>query len=271
MSKIETLKRQNPDLNVNLIDFIAQVDPSNTNKYLSFLIKMLKENSSNSNLNILQHIFGEDNIVALKKFEEHSVANRIKNKDIGLYTSFKQIKDEVAEADEIVRLKEIEKQTKVLFTSNEWLMLIPLSFEASKVYGANTRWCTTQKQHWDRYISRYKLIYIINKTKNEKWAISISKDLKEIQGWLANDDEVSPLGIPIPSNLYEIIHQEILKQESVLNLMPPSEPAYKTYKTFEQTLSLFDIDDDVFTSIEPRLRDGGVEYMVDYINNIYRR
>lgn len=236
MSKIETIKRQNPDLNVNLIDFIAQADPSETNKYLAFLIKMLKENSSNSNLHILQHIFGENNLIELKKFEEHCRADRIKNKDIGLYTSFKQISDEVKEADEIFKVKQAEKQIKVLFKDDNWLMLIPLSFESSKIYGANTKWCTTTKVHWSRYIDKYKLIYIINKSKNEKWAISVKKDLSEIQGWLSNDDEVSPLSIPIPSNLYQIIHEEIQKKETVLDLMEPE--IAREYKP--QNFSLFE-------------------------------
>lgn len=40
MSRIDELKRQNPNLNVNLIDLIAEADPSDSYKYLGFLIKM---------------------------------------------------------------------------------------------------------------------------------------------------------------------------------------------------------------------------------------
>jgi len=216
MSRIDDLKRQNPQLNVNLIDLIAEADPSGTYKYLGFLIKMLKENSSNNNMNILRHLFGEENILALSKFEEHSIANRIKVKDIGLYNSFKQIKDEVAEADEIVRTKEMEKQAKVIYKDDEWLVLIPLSYEASHLYGRNTKWCTTQEKYWTQYKSEYKLIYIINKKNdNVKYAISSKTSHDLVQGWRPDDSEINPFMIPIPSQILSVVIMEIRDKESI--------------------------------------------------------
>jgi hypothetical protein len=177
---------------------------------------MLKDNSSNNNMNILRHIFGEENILALTKFEEHSIANRIKVKDIGLYTSFKQIKDEVHEADEIVRTKEMEKQTKIIHKDDDWLALIPLSYEASKLYGRGTKWCTTQERYWNQYKSDYKIIYIINrKNDNVKYAISskISHDL--VEGWRANDETINPFMIPLPAQILGLIAIEIRDKESI--------------------------------------------------------
>lgn len=219
MSRIDDLKRQNPQLNVNLIDLIAEADPSDSYKYLGFLIKMLKENSSNNNMNILRHIFGEENILALKKFEDHSQANRIKLKDIGLFNSFKQIKDEVAQADEIVRVKEMEKQTKVIHKDDEWLVLIPLSYEASKLYGNGTKWCTTQERYWNQYIPDYKLIYIINRKKdNVKYAISSKVATTLVEGWKSNDDPISPFLIPIPSEIFALITIELRDTLSITNM-----------------------------------------------------
>lgn len=219
MSRIDDLKRQNPTLNVNLIDLIAEADPSDSYKYLGFLIKMLKDNSSNNNMNILRHIFGEENILALSKFEEHSRANRIKVKDIGLYTSFKQIKDEVKEAEEIVRIKEMEKQTKVIHKDDDWLVLIPLSYEASKLYGRNTKWCTTQEKYWTQYIPNYKLIYIINrKNDNVKYAISSKVDYDLVEGWKANDESVNPFMIPLPAQILGLIAIEIRDKRSITKM-----------------------------------------------------
>ncbi len=216
MSRIDDLKRQNPGLNVNLIDLIAEADPSGSYKYLGFLIKMLKDNSSNNNMNILRHIFGEENILALTKFEEHSIANRIKVKDIGLYTSFKQIKDEVHEADEIVRTKEMEKQTKIIHKDDDWLTLIPLSYEASKLYGRGTKWCTTQERYWNQYKSDYKIIYIINrKNDNVKYAISSKVGYDLVEGWKANDETINPFMIPLPAQILGLIAIEIRDKESI--------------------------------------------------------
>ena len=219
MSRIDDIKRQNPNLNINLIDLIAEADPSDSYKYLGFLIKMLKENSSNNNMNILQHIFGEENLLELKKFDDHSKSNRVKVKDISLYNSFKQIKDEVRYADEIIRIKEMEKQTKILHKDDEWLVLIPLSYEASKLYGNGTKWCTTQEKYWNQYISDYKIIYIINrKNENIKYAISSKVEITLVEGWESNDDPISPFLIPIPSTLFSLITTELRDGLSIVKI-----------------------------------------------------
>jgi hypothetical protein len=219
MSRIDDLKRQNPNLNVNLIDLIAEADPSDSYKYLGFLIKMLKDNSSNNNMNILRHIFGEENILTLKKFHDHSNANRVRVKDIGLFNSFKQIKEEVSYADEVVRIKEMEKQTKILFKDEDWLVLIPLSYEASKLYGNGTKWCTTQERYWEQYLPDYMLIYIINrKDENKKFAISSKSNVDLVEGWKSNDDPISPFMIPIPTNILSIITEVIREKDAVEDL-----------------------------------------------------
>ena len=42
MSKIDKLKEQHPELNVSIIDLLSKIDPSDTNKYVEFLIKQIK-------------------------------------------------------------------------------------------------------------------------------------------------------------------------------------------------------------------------------------
>ena len=39
MSRLDKLKEQHKDLNINLIDLLAKSDPSTTYKYLPFIIK----------------------------------------------------------------------------------------------------------------------------------------------------------------------------------------------------------------------------------------
>lgn len=232
MSRIDDLKKQNPNLNINLIDLIAEADPSDSYKYLGFLIKMLKENSSNNNVNILRHMFGEENLLALKKFDDHSRANRIKVKDISLYNSFKQIKEEVSEADELVRIKEMEKQTKILYKNDEWFVIIPLSYEASRLYGKGTKWCTTQEKYWNQYIPDYKIIYIIDKKNNNNYAISCKVSNNLVEGWMSNDDPINPFIIPIPFEILAKITEEIRKGESITDM--------HEYKTINKRSSYID-------------------------------
>ena len=101
----------------------------------------------------------------------------------------------------------------------EYCVVIPLSYEASKIYGANTKWCTTQEKYWNEYYKNYKLIYIIDKVKNQKYAISRKKDNPlKIQAWLSNDDETNPLLLPISSEVMSLVSSEVQKDESVYDL-----------------------------------------------------
>lgn len=227
MSRLDKLKEQHPELNVPLIDMLVKVDPTKTYKYTEFLIKMVKHYFADNDapdigLNIAIEILGTENVELLNEFETHSKANRIENKDISSYKNWLEIKESVDDAKEVLRLKELEKQVNKLYEDDEWLVVIPLSFEASKSYGSSTKWCTTQEQHWRSYYKEYKLIYIINKLSNEKYAISREKEKDyNIQAWLSNDDETSPLLIPIPKEIMSILIDELRKNESIDDLIEP--------------------------------------------------
>lgn len=233
MSRLDRLKEQHPEMNISLIDMLAKVDPTSTYKYTEFLIKMTKhyfidDEASDIGLNIAIDVLGSENVESLNEFEKHSKAGRIKNSDISSYRSWIQIQDSVKEAEDIVRMKELEKQVKKLYEDDEWLVVTPLSFEASKVYGMNTKWCTTQERHWNDYISNYKLIYILNKLTDEKYAVSRDKrNDSKIQAWLSNDNETSPFMIPIPTNIMEIITNEVRKKECVTDLTKKEEFNYQ--------------------------------------------
>lgn len=224
MSRLDRLKEQHPELNVSLIDIIASVEPSETYKYMGFLIKMLKNeyykkgDVPSMHRGIMIKLFEYENLSLLIDFEKHSRANRLSNPDIGQYRSFKEIQKEVKRADEVVKLKELEKQVKKLYETDFWLVLIPLSFEASKMYGTNTKWCTTQERYWDDYKSKYKLIYIINKKNDIKYAVSSATTEDKVQGWLANDKESNPMLWSIPNDVMNVLVEEVRKKESVVEL-----------------------------------------------------
>ena len=253
MSRLDRLKEQHPELNISLIDMLAKVDPSNTYKYTEFLIKMTKkmfiyDYASDIGLNIGIDIIGSDNVDLLNEFEIHSRAGRIKNSDISSYKDWRQIENSVVDADEIIRMKELEKQVNKLYDDSEWLVVIPLSFESSKVYGMGTKWCTTQENHWNDYISNYKLIYIINKLSNEKYAISRDKRSdSKIQAWLSDDKETSPFMLPLPPNIMSIITEEVRKKECVKDLMGGisddiDEDVYDVMKYVERLYSSYTVN-----------------------------
>ena len=225
MSKIDKLKEQHPELNVSIIDLLSKIDPSDTNKYVEFLIKQIKNSydydgdNTNLSLYIITEIVGDVNVETLNEFDRHCKVNRIKKNDISQYKNWTEMKESVRITNESVKQKELETQVIKLLDNDEYCVVIPLSYEASKIYGANTKWCTTQEQHWKNYIRDYKLIYIMDKVKNDKYAVSIKTgDKSKIQGWLSDDKEVSPLTLPISSEVITLIINEINKDESIVEM-----------------------------------------------------
>jgi len=274
MSRIKQLKEQNPILSMSFIDMLATIDPSKTNKYLDFLIRMIKTNYGDSNNNdflienIMSTVFGQSNLSTLREFDEHNSANRIKNNDISKFTTFHDLALEVEKAKEILKQKEIEKQVKKLYSDDDWLVLIPLSYEASAKYGSGTKWCTTQEIHWNTYRLNYKLIYIIGK--NEKYAISLSTNGDNIQGWLENDDEINPLLLNIPLNILGIIIEENNKNEAIIDLDPNYTPAPKLNRRTRRVTREVTRNGNEYLLYDEEEYDEEIQEQVDTLNNQIR-
>ena len=223
MSRLDKLKEQHPELNITIIDLIGMIDPTDTYKYSEFLIKKLKTWYDNTDVRygIGIDLFGEEQVEILNEFEQHCKAKRIEKNDISQHTEFRTLRTEVDKAKEIVRLKELEKQTKKLLEYGEWLVMIPLSYEAAKLYGANTKWCITEEKYWNNYVENYKIIYVINRSTDVKYAISRDKtDDKDLKAWLSDDSETSPLLLNIPQEIWSVVIPELQKEESIWDLLP---------------------------------------------------
>jgi len=227
MSRLDKLKEQHPDLNVSLIDIITSLDPTGTYKYTEFLIKNFKRDNQyySPNLDELKgylgvFLFGSNEIEVLNEFERHSRANRIKEKDISKYKNFLELHEQVKIAEDIEKQKEVEKQILKIHEDDTWLVLTPLSFDASRVYGSNTKWCTTQERYWDKYLKTHRLVYCINKKIDTKVAFSRDYGEDKFQAWTADDSEVSPMFIDwIPDEIFLKIRKELQKNERTIDLI----------------------------------------------------
>lgn len=223
MAKLDRIKQNNPELNVTIIDVIRSIDPSSTNKYCEFLIKMIKKNDNHQQTIVnalVSGLFGVKTIETLHKFEEHSKANRIplEYRDISSHSEWLTIEEAVKIADEVVKRKQLEKETKKLFENDEWVVLIPESYEASQLYAYNTKWCITQKSYWNDYKKSSRIIFVINKKNDEKYAISKRMGDSVIQGWDAKDKETSPLIWEFTDEIWKILRSELKKTKLDLDL-----------------------------------------------------
>lgn len=246
MSRLDKLKEQHPELNVSVMDVIAKLDPTKTYKYTEFLVRKFKEfydEYDDWTIGLGMEMMGSENMESLNEFEIHAKANRITNPDISQYKDFNQIHKAVEEAEEKVRLKELEKQVIKLYDDDEWSVVIPLSYEASKTYGTNTKWCTTQERYWNDYYKTYKLIYIQNKKTNEKYAVSRHwEDNKKVQAWMSNDNETSPMLLPLPIEVMSVILCEVNKTDTIFELQSKHNIATETKSKKEGKPDVFDAE-----------------------------
>lgn len=216
MSRIDDLKKQHPQLNVSLIDIIASIDPTTSYKYTPFMVKLLKNELETDDVKreIAEILFDKECISYIKRFEIHCVAQRIVKNDITRYSGIDEVISAVKEGDEVVKQKEAERQIIKLYDKDGYLIVIPLTFEASKSYGANTKWCITQQSYWKDYQWKYRIIYVIDKNTNTKWAVSRKyDDDSHVKGWTQQDKEISPLMFNLPEEIIMFIMKELKKPQ----------------------------------------------------------
>lgn len=123
----------------------------------------------------------------LLEFDEMMENNLIPETDISTYDSFTKIQEQLNIAYTKKILKEERGLVDVVFENDEWLAVRPLTFEASKKYGAGTKWCTTSENnphHFYRYSQSGVLIYLYNKLNNRKFGIHFNMEDEKLRSHL---------------------------------------------------------------------------------------
>lgn len=245
MSRIENLKKQNPDFTIEIIDILNSLfdkvkytelsvnliknrrkkHPNITEDLINDLVTYFgqdRENLSKKTYEELVNItrvfyeyFGNDNFNTIKKFVEYNEKGLIKENDLSKFKSFEDLELQVSLAALKLIDKDLEKQIIKLYETDEWLLIKPMSFLASKKYGANTKWCTTMDSnpdHYIRYSRRGILIYCLNKLNGEK--VGVFKNLdetqdKELSFWNIIDVRIDSMESGLPSDVLDIIKNDL--------------------------------------------------------------
>ena len=91
-----------------------------------------------------------------------------------------------------------KNDVKKVYEDDEWLILIPLSMDASCYWGNGTHWCTATRNEKENYFERYnnngELLININKKTREKYQFHI-----ESMSYMNKEDE--PISGPILKNI----------------------------------------------------------------------
>jgi len=146
-------------------------------KYMDFIVKVG---------------FQDDLLELLTKFEKLTNKGIIGNKDINNYT-YESLKDEINFTKNIKtqRQQKIDIKKDVIVVSQNPLVIIPLTKEASILYGKNTKWCTSalKGNRFDEYfIGRdLTLFYVIDKN---KWAVALDSDGNLNSCWNAINNNI---------------------------------------------------------------------------------
>jgi hypothetical protein len=244
MSRIEELKKQNPNLSINVIDIINEI--LSKSKYTEMSINLIKnkfDTKDNNKKHIIDELvneyqlnrelleekeylevmniykvvsdyFGYSNAQTLFKFIELNEKKLIINNDLSTYKTFDELDLQISLAELRGIDKEMEKQCLKLLENDEWLVLKPLSYLASLKYGSSTKWCTAMKDNPDyyfRYTKRGILIYVINKKTGNKVAGFKSLDdsyEEETSFWNILDKRIDSLEAGLPHEIMDIFKDE---------------------------------------------------------------
>ncbi len=244
MSKINELKQQNSYYGKSLIDILSDV--FDKSKYVELAVNLIKNNANNTdeyqideimrdldrNYGIPKHVLeglgkteiqilynalftvGSPNVSNLIKFAEYNERKLVDKNDLSTYKSFEELETQLGLVELKLMDKELQAQTQVLYSADEWLVLKPLSYEASLKYGANTKWCTAMKherEYFTRYSKRGIVIYCINRSTGEKIAAfkSINPDYEaETSFWNAQDARLDSMETNLPYYILSIIRDE---------------------------------------------------------------
>ena len=247
MGKIEELKKQNPNFNINIIDIINDV--YGKSKYTEMVINLIKnkynkrEGDSNyysdihrelvreykvkpnkligktvfelvNMIRVFSENIGYNESKTIEKFIELNEKNLITQKDLTTYKTIEELELQISLSDLKIVDKELEKQVLKLMETDEWLVLKPLSYQASVKYGSGTKWCTASKNESDyyfRYSKRGILIYCINKKTGDKVAGFKNLDLsyeKETSFWTIIDLRTDSIDCDLPEDVMNIFKEE---------------------------------------------------------------
>jgi len=177
MSRIDELKKQHPHFDFSYFDVFRRIDPSKSGKYIPVFSKVLSneiekriesmddynhyitERLKNysfdcSNLTLFElfitnhfiDIVGDNQIILINEFIDYMERGLVDNKDVLTYKNIDDIRGAISLASLKEYAKDLESQIHKEYEDDIWLIVRPLSFEASAKYGASTKWCTTYKR-----------------------------------------------------------------------------------------------------------------------------
>jgi hypothetical protein len=250
---IKNLKKDNEILSMSLIDMLSKYDISKTKKYTQFLVKMMKReiqtifeydtesqyelktddeffdlfNPKSIDGKFLNHIIqncfiGSDRLRLFTEFTKLMERGVIENKDISTYDSWDMMEGEFFRGKHKQMFKDSKKEVKKIYEDEDYLILKPLTYNASCVYGYNTKWCTAMITDPSYFYSHSMgvLIYLMDKKRNKKFAfhnqvpslydkfLFDDTDQRIFKTWDETDKNIDSIQSGLPFSILELIYNQ---------------------------------------------------------------
>jgi hypothetical protein len=222
MARVKDLKVQNPNYTIDVIEVLASMDPSKSNKYLPFMIKCTADWVEWINNELRNETFKEM-FEVIKDFEDLSQRNLLENKDIYSYESNQDIIEAVKLAKEKVTRSEVKKkETEVLYEDDHWLVVYPLTTRSSNLYGKGTKWCvSSEDNNYGKYYKQYtengSLVFVIDKTikeseyrSNDFAKVAFHNDRKKNDGITLWDIKDAQMNVGNAMKVYSMLGSDIM-------------------------------------------------------------
>lgn len=241
MSKIKELKTNTNHI-VNLVDVVELFVPDKRSKYTDLILRIMARTENIEEYasevkdslcktydfldkkeldrfgpiqliliyKFIDNYFHQEDLITFRKFCEFNERGLIQQNDLSQYKTFDEINEQVSLGELKVSSKQLEKEITKVFDNDEWLLIRPLTYFASRKYGSNTKWCTTSADtpdYFRKYSKRGVLIYCINKITGYKVASFYSLDVSdpEFSFWNQQDVRVDSLDTELNDELRLII------------------------------------------------------------------
>jgi hypothetical protein len=246
MSKLSTLKEQNPNMNIGVIDALSILFEKT--KYVELTLNLHKQNFhkrihkdhiKNSYTTTLVDMgfkeefvkqlplptlvavtdtldsVNDNTLMEVNRFVELNERNLIDNKDITSYKSLDEVMAAISIAELKMINKDLEKFVLKIHEDDEWLVVKPLTYESSCKYGAGTKWCTastSEEYQYHNYTRRGILIYTMSKKTGAKVATFKNLDddhSRETSFWNEVDDRIDSTESNLPSHILDVIINDL--------------------------------------------------------------
>jgi hypothetical protein len=275
MTKLKEFRESAPYwMKISFLDALEFIDASKTNKFLPMLVKIMDTSFKNrfNNFNEtkelinelerkLPHLKGDFDKLDVRTIYSFLLQyNQMPNHEMEIVSEFitmyekhqipnvdiNQLKS-VNELESIVNLvgiknlsKEYSKQIHIDLDNEKWLVIRPLTYEASLKYGANTKWCTSAKHNprqYFRYTEDGILVYCINKETGYKLAVHMWKENNKFQDlsfWNSVDDRIDSLTSEIDYDVFNLIKEMYGNINTKTNKEIGGEYWMKSYHNYEK-------------------------------------